>query len=204
MLRYLYVRGRRFGGFDGGRKDYRKFAIKFTPGVDDVGMMREVLYRRLDRYQKELLREPEENGPQRASWARKPDLVILDGGKGQLNAGLDIIKLLGIEGVEIIALAKRLEEVYLPGRKLPVILPRDSEALFLLQRIRDEAHRVAVSYNRLLMERATSSSWLDNVSGVGPARKKALIKHFGSPLRVAEATLDELKEVAGVPDKIAQ
>ncbi len=186
------------------RKDYRKFAIKFTPGVDDVGMMREVLYRRLDRYQKELLREPEENGPQRASWARKPDLVILDGGKGQLNAGLDIIKLLGIEGVEIIALAKRLEEVYLPGRKLPVILPRDSEALFLLQRIRDEAHRVAVSYNRLLMERATSSSWLDNVSGVGPARKKALIKHFGSPLRVAEATLDELKEVAGVPDKIAQ
>lgn len=185
------------------RREYRKFAIKYTPGVDDVGMMREVLYRRLKRYQKEL----QDGGAVSAAavgWAKRPDLIILDGGKGQLNAGLDVLKVLGIAGIETVALAKRLEEVYLPGKKEPVLLPRDSEALFLIQRIRDEAHRVAVSFNRSLMERATSSSWLDSVGGVGPGRKKALLKHFGSPRRVSEASLDDLKEVGGMPEKVAE
>lgn len=185
------------------RREYRKFAIKYTPGVDDVGMMREVLYRRLKRYQKEL----QDGGAVPAAavgWAKRPDLIILDGGKGQLNAGLDVLKVLGIAGIETVALAKRLEEVYLPGKKEPVLLPRDSEALFLIQRIRDEAHRVAVSFNRSLMERATSSSWLDSVGGVGPGRKKALLKHFGSPRRVSEASLDDLKEVGGMPEKVAE
>ena len=185
------------------RREYRKFAIKYTPGVDDVGMMREVLYRRLKRYQKEL----QDGGAVSAAavgWAKRPDLIILDGGKGQLNAGLDVLKVLGIAGIETVALAKRLEEVYLPGKKEPVLLPRDSEALFLIQRIRDEAHRVAVSFNRSLMERATSSSWLDSVAGVGPGRKKALLKHFGSPRRVSEASLDDLKEVGGMPEKVAE
>ena len=185
------------------RREYRKFAIKYTPGVDDVGMMREVLYRRLKRYQKEL----QDGGAVPAAavgWAKRPDLIILDGGKGQLNAGLDVLKVLGIAGIETVALAKRLEEVYLPGKKEPVLLPRDSEALFLIQRIRDEAHRVAVSFNRSLMERATSSSWLDSVAGVGPGRKKALLKHFGSPRRVSEASLDDLKEVGGMPEKVAE
>ena len=185
------------------RREYRKFAIKYTPGVDDVGMMREVLYRRLKRYQKEL----QDGGAVPAAavgWAKRPDLIILDGGKGQLNAGLDVLKVLGIAGIETVALAKRLEEVYLPGKKEPVLLPRDSEALFLIQRIRDEAHRVAVSFNRSLMEKATSSSWLDSVAGVGPGRKKALLKHFGSPRRVSEASLDDLKEVGGMPEKVAE
>ena len=183
------------------RREYRKFSIKFTPGVDDVGMMKEVLYRRFKRYTSDA--EQPSAGAPRTGWAKKPDLVIVDGGKGQLNAGLDVIKVLGVEGVEVAALAKRLEEVYRPGRKDPVVLARDSEALFLLQRIRDEAHRVAVSFNRSLMERATSSSWLDSVAGVGPGRKKALIRHFGSPRRVQTASLEQLEEVKGIPTPVA-
>jgi excinuclease ABC subunit C len=184
------------------RREYRKFAIKFTPGVDDVGMMREVLFRRFKR-----LKAEEEKGTasatSRTGWAKKPDLVLLDGGKGQLNGALDVLSLTGIAQVEVAALSKRLEEVWRPGCKDPVVLARDSEALFLLQRVRDEAHRVAVSYNRSLMERSTSSSWLDQVAGVGPGRKKTLIKHFGSPGKVAEAGLEELQQVKGVPEAVA-
>jgi excinuclease ABC subunit C len=171
--------------------------------VDDVGMMREVLYRRFKRY----LRDSEKSIEEREAahgWARKPDLVLLDGGKGQLGAGHDVLSVLGIEGVELAALAKRLEEVYRPGRREAVLLPRDSEALFLLQRVRDEAHRVAVSYHRSLMERATASSWLDQVTGVGPGRKKALMRHFGSPKRILEASLDDIRSVKGVPGNVAE
>ncbi|HEY5526114.1 MAG TPA: excinuclease ABC subunit UvrC [Candidatus Anoxymicrobiaceae bacterium] len=183
------------------RREYRKFSIKFTPGVDDVGMMKEVLYRRFKRLKAE---EEKDTGVSvRTGWAKRPDLVLLDGGKGQLNAGVDVLKVMGLEGIEVAALAKRLEEVYRPGAKVPVVLARDSEALFLLQRMRDEAHRVAVTFNRSLMERATSSSWLDQVAGVGPGRKKALIKHFGSPRRIAEADIDELSEVRGIPRSVA-
>jgi excinuclease ABC subunit C len=185
------------------RRDYRKFSIKFTPGVDDVGMMREVLYRRFKRY----LRESEKSVEEREAahgWARKPDLVLLDGGKGQLGAGSEVLNVLGIQRVELAALAKRLEEVYRPGRQEPVILPRDSEALFLLQRVRDEAHRVAVSYHRSLMERATASSWLDEVTGVGPGRKRALIRHFGSPKRILEASIDDIRSVKGIPENVAE
>ncbi|MBU1671460.1 MAG: excinuclease ABC subunit UvrC [Actinobacteria bacterium] len=182
------------------RRDYRRFRVKFTPGMDDVGMTREVLYRRFKRYCKEL-----ESGVsyQRSSWAKKPDLVLLDGGKGQLGAAREVLGILGITGVDIAALAKRLEEVYLPDRPEPVVLPRASEPLFLLQRIRDEAHRAAVTYHRSVMERSTSSSWLDDVAGVGPGRKKTLLRHFGSPRKVEEATLEELEEVSGLPDTVA-
>lgn len=184
------------------RRDYRKFSIKFTPGVDDVGMMREVLYRRFKRYLTDAAKDAEEKEAARG-WARKPDLILLDGGKGQLGAGYDVLNVLGIEGVQVAALAKRLEEVYRPGLRDPIILSRDSEALFLLQRIRDEAHRVAVSYNRLLMERSTASSWLDQVTGIGPGRKKVLIRHFGSPRRVLEASLGDLEAVGGLPANAA-
>ncbi|HEY5494775.1 MAG TPA: excinuclease ABC subunit UvrC [Candidatus Anoxymicrobiaceae bacterium] len=183
------------------RREYRKFSIKFTPGVDDVGMMREVLYRRFRRARGEAALQ----GSQKPTgWAKMPDLVVLDGGKGQLNAALEVMKVMDITGIEVAALAKRLEEVYRPGRKEPARLPRDSEALFLLQRMRDEAHRVAVSYNRSLMERATSSSWLDQVTGVGPGRKKVLLKYFGSPRRVAAASLADLESVPGVPRAVAE
>jgi excinuclease ABC subunit C len=130
--------------------------------------------------------------------------VLLDGGKGQLGAGRDVLRVLGIEGVELAALAKRLEEVYRPGCSEPILLPRDSEALFMLQRVRDEAHRLAVSYHRSLMERATASSWLDQVTGVGPGRKKALMKHFGSPKRIMEASEEDLKSVPGVPESVGE
>lgn len=183
------------------RREYRKFSIKFNPGVDDVGMMKEVLYRRFRRARGEAA----EQGSQKPTgWAKMPDLVVLDGGKGQLNAALEVMKVMDITGIEVAALAKRLEEVYQPGRKEPSMLPRDSEALFLLQRMRDEAHRVAVSYNRSLMERATSSSWLDQVTGVGPGRKKVLLKHFGSPRRVAAASLEDLEAVPGIPLAVAE
>ncbi|MHB8895830.1 MAG: excinuclease ABC subunit UvrC, partial [Candidatus Geothermincolia bacterium] len=183
------------------RREYRKFSIKFIPGVDDVGMMTEVLYRRFKRLVAE--EERQKVGTARTGWGKKPDLVLLDGGKGQLNAGLDVLKVMGVEGVEVAALAKRLEEVYRPGISSAVTLARDSEALFLLQRIRDEAHRVAVSFNRALMERSTSSSWLDQVAGVGPGRKKALVRHFGSPKRVADAGIEDLKDVKGIPESVA-
>lgn len=185
------------------RKEYRRFGIKFTPGIDDVGMMREVLYRRFKRLRAEAEKDAERGVKARTGWGRRPDLVLLDGGKGQLNAGVDVLNVLEIEEVEIAALAKRLEEVFRPGGKEPVILARDSEALFLLQRIRDEAHRVAISYNRSIMESATSSSWLDTVAGVGPGRKKTLLKHFGSPRRVREAELEDLESVKGIPKNVA-
>ncbi len=185
------------------RREYRRFSIKFTPGVDDVGMMKEVLYRRFRR----LKAGPEKAGgpgsKTAVGWAATPDFVLLDGGKGQLNAALDVLGVLGIEGVEVAALAKRLEEVYRPGAASVIVLPRESEGLFLLQRLRDEAHRVAVTYNRSLMERSTSGSWLDGVAGVGPGRKRALIKHFGSPKRVAAASIEELRSVKGVPAAVA-
>ncbi len=185
------------------RRDYRRFSIKFTPGVDDVGMMREVLHRRFKRYLKEAERAAADREAAHG-WAKKPDLVLLDGGKGQLGAARDVLGVLGIDGVEIAALAKRLEEVYRPGEPEPLSLPRDSEGLFLLQRMRDEAHRVAVSYHRSLMEKATAASWLDQVAGVGPGRKKALIRHFGSPKKIIEASLEEISSVPGVPPGVAR
>lgn len=184
------------------RRDYRRFSVKFTPGVDDVGMMREVLYRRFKRYKEEVRKTAGEREAARG-WARKPDLVLLDGGKGQLGAGRDVLNVLGVDGVELAALAKRLEEIYRPGRPEPIVLPRNSEGLFLLQRIRDEAHRVAVTYHRSLMERATADSWLDQVAGVGPGRKKAIIRCIGSPRRVLEASLEELESVPKVPANVA-
>ena len=135
------------------RRSYKRFRVKYSSGVDDVGMMKEVLYRRFKRYLREndAYRAADPVERPAAGFAKKPDLVLLDGGKGQLGAGLEVFEVLGIEGVELAALAKRNEEVYRPGTGLPVLLPRDSEALFLLQRVRDEAHRFAVEYHRSIM-----------------------------------------------------
>ncbi|MBU4173676.1 MAG: excinuclease ABC subunit UvrC [Actinobacteria bacterium] len=185
------------------RRAYRRYRIKFTPGIDDVGMMKEVLYRRFKRFGSESVEDGDSEVEKESTLGEKPDLVLLDGGVGQLGAGREVLDDLGIEGVDIAALAKRFEEVYRPGRPEPVLLPRGSEALFLLQRIRDEAHRVAVSYHRSLMEKATADSWLDQVAGVGPARKKRLVRHFGSPGKVSRASLEEL-ESAGIPAKVAE
>jgi len=185
------------------RRAYRRYRIKFTPGIDDVGMMKEVLYRRFKRFGRESVENGDSEVGKESTLGEQPDLVLLDGGVGQLGAGREVLDDLGIEGVDIAALAKRFEEVYRPGRRKPVLLPRGSEALFLLQRIRDEAHRVAVNYHRSLMEKATAESWLDQVAGVGPARKKKLVRHFGSPGKVSRASLEEL-ESAGIPTNVAE
>jgi excinuclease ABC subunit C len=180
------------------RRNYRKFSMKYTTGVDDVGMMKEVLFRRLKR-----LSLSEDVTPEASGFERRPDLVLLDGGKGQLGAGVEVMKVLRLD-IEVAALAKRLEEVYRPGASQAILLPRDSEALFILERIRDEAHRFAVEYHRSIMQKRTASSWLDSIAGVGPNRKKVLIKHFGSPRAVARAPLEELIEVKGVPEPVAR
>jgi excinuclease ABC subunit C len=186
------------------RRNYRKFSIKFTAGIDDVGMMKEVLYRRFKRYQRETEQVASGRYPsQKTGFAVKPDLILLDGGKGQLGAGLEVLKVLVIDGVEVAALAKRLEEIYRPDQREPIVLPRKSEALFLMQRIRDEAHRVAVTYHRSLMEKSTASSWLDNVAGVGEKRKRILIKHFGSPRKLEEAEFSEIEAVPSIPANVA-
>lgn len=186
------------------RRSYRKFSMKSTPGVDDVGMMKEVLYRRFKRYQREL--EEEASGKKvstKTGFAKKPDLILLDGGKGQLTAGTEVLKVLGIDKVEVAALAKRLEELYRPGDRDPIVLPRNSEAIFLMQRMRDEAHRVAVSYHRSLMQKGTTSSWLDNVAGVGQKRKKALIKHFGSPRKLESASLSDIENAPTITRNVS-
>lgn len=176
------------------RNQYRRFSIKFTPGVNDTGMMQEVLYRRFKKY----LQYRDEPQTGKSSWGRRPDLVIVDGGKGQLSAATEVLKVLEIEDVEIVALAERMDELFRPGQSEPVLLPRDSEALFLVQRIRDEAHRVAISYNRRLREKEGTASALDRIAGVGPGRKRLLVSHFGSPAKVFQATLEELFEVKGL------
>lgn len=186
------------------RRSYRKFSIKLTPGIDDVGMMKEVLYRRFKRFQGEVEQAAASKVPPlKTGFAVKPDLVLLDGGKGQLGAGVEVLKVLGMDGVEVAALAKRLDELYRPGRGETIVLPRNSEAIFLMQRIRDEAHRVAVTYHRYLMQKSTASSWLDQVAGVGEKRKKTLIKHFGSPRKLEEAELSDIEEVPAIPRNVA-
>lgn len=178
------------------RSAYRRYSIRFIAGVDDTGMMREVLTRRFSR----MVDEPEDEG---AGTPAKPDLVLLDGGKGQLGACLEVFRELGIEGIGAAALAKRLEQVYLPGRPEPVILPEGSEGLFLLQRLRDEAHRFAVTYHRSRMHKRTAESWLDEVAGVGPGRKKAIIRAFGSPRGVIRAEREDIRRVPGLPRAVA-
>jgi excinuclease ABC subunit C len=192
--------------FDEGTPDknrYRRFRIRTVEGADDFGMMYEVLKRRYERAR--------EAGDY-------PDLLVVDGGIGQLNVALEVLRELGIAEVDAVGLAKmrverdpysstieRSEErVFLPGRKNPVVLRRNSTALFLLQRVRDEAHRFAVVYHRELRRRERLRSLLDDVPGVGPTLRKRLLRHFGSLRAVRSATLDQLAEVRGVSAALAQ
>lgn len=167
------------------KSDYRRFSIKYLPETpNDFAMMKEVVARRLQEAQK--------GNPK---FTELPNLMLIDGGKGQLNAALEAMQEVGLK-VPAIGLAKRFEEIYLPGRSEPMILPKDSPALHLLQAIRDEAHRFAVEYHRKLRIKRSTSSLLDEIAGVGPKRKQALLKHFGSVKRLKEASVEE---IAGVP-----
>jgi excinuclease ABC subunit C len=176
--------------------DYRRFRVRGVTGQDDFAAMEEVLRRRLTAY----LRERDRPVEGRAKFAYPPSLLLVDGGVGQVSRAVKVVEELGLD-VPVAGLAKRMEEVYLPGRPEPVRIPRGEEALYLLQRIRDEAHRFAVSYHRTLRGRRMVDSALDAVPGIGPARKKALVRRFGSLKRIREAEVEELSEV--VPDGVA-
>ena len=176
------------------KSDYRRFKIKTVEGPNDFAMMQEVVGRRFKRAKSED--ETEE-------WQTMPDLVIVDGGKGQLSAALETLHSLDVD-VPIVGLAKVNEEIFVPGQSQPVILARDGQALFLVQRIRDEAHRFAVTFHRARRKKTDFKSALDELAGVGPRRKRALLKTFGSLKRIREATVEELCEVEGIGPALAQ
>jgi excinuclease ABC subunit C len=176
------------------KSDYRRFSVKTVEGQDDFASMHEVVGRRFKR----LATEPETE-----AWARQPDLVIIDGGKGQLNAALSAIKEVGVS-LPMVGLAKENEEIFLPGQQTPVILDRDSQALYLVQRVRDEAHRFAVSFHRQKRQKTAIKSALDELPGVGPKRKKALIAAFGSVKRIREASEEQLAQVEGISPALAR
>jgi excinuclease ABC subunit C len=184
------------------RSDYRRFAIKWTAGPDDVGMMGEVIRRRFARYLDERSPATGNGRPQR--FAYSPNLVVIDGGRGQLNRVIEVMDELGIADVTTVALAKRMEEVYVPDSADPILIPRTSEALYLLQQIRDEAHRFAVTYHRTRRTRRMTQSVLDGIPGLGPVRKKRLLKSFGSVKRMRDASVEELSAVQGMPAAVAE
>jgi excinuclease ABC subunit C len=179
------------------KSQYRRFEVKTVPGQDDFASMEEVLSRRFKAYLAESKLPVEERG----KFAYPPSLVLVDGGAGQVGRAVKVVTELGID-VPVAGLAKRMEEVYLPGRAEPVRIPRGREALYLLQRIRDEAHRFAVAYHRTVRGKRMVDSVLDDVEGIGPARKQALLAEFGSLKRLRQASLGDLRSV--VPDKVAQ
>ena len=179
--------------FDNGRpkkSEYRHFKIKEVRGQNDFAMMREVVGRYFFRLREE----------KRAA----PDLLVIDGGKGQLSSVQAEIKSLGFDKLNMIGLAKKFEEIYLPAHKEPLTIPKASPGLRLLKQIRDEAHRFAVEYNRKVRTKRTILSSLDSLAGVGPKRRDILLRHFGSVKRIKAATLEELNAVKGIPKNIAQ
>ena len=183
--------------------DYRKFRVKRQEGMDDFKAMHEIVFRRFRRYVQEREKEPEP-GKRPRKFAYRPQLVLIDGGRGQLNAALHAIEEAGVEGIPVAALAKRLEEVYVPGRPDPIVIPRTSEALYVLQHVRDEAHRFAIGYHRKRREAAVRRSVLDEIPGVGSGRKTALMKWFGSVEALQRATVDEIRAVPGIPRHLAE
>jgi excinuclease ABC subunit C len=172
---------------------YRRFQIKSVEGADDFASLQEVLRRRFGRAGQSDQAENVAKG-----WTKLPDLVIIDGGKGQLNAGLETMQKLGLERIPVVSLAKQNEEIFSPTSSEPILLPRDSQALYLVQRIRDEAHRFALTYHRNVRGRRSIRSALDEIPGIGPKRKSALLKRFGSVRAIREATFDDLVATPGV------
>jgi len=214
------------------KSEYRRFSIKGTGGEGDVAAIHEVITRRFRRYLEEreatgeldMLGDPagefatrdpaggdpaagrpsplDEDGRPR-KFAYPPNLVVVDGGPAQVAAAVRALDELGIDDIAVCGLAKRLEEVWLPGEDAPVILPRSSEGLYLLQRVRDEAHRFAITYHRAKRSKALAVSELDAVPGLGPARRATLLRHFGSVRKLADATEEEIAELPGIGPRLA-
>jgi excinuclease ABC subunit C len=205
--------------------EYRRFSIRGADGTDDISSIYEVITRRFRRY----LEEREETGEldvlgdpgdaeqdrqrdqaerdaalRQRKFAYPPNLVVVDGGPAQADAACRALSELGIDDVAVCGLAKRLEEVWLPGEEFPVILPRSSEGLYLLQRVRDEAHRFAITYHRQKRSQSFTASALDDIPGLGPARRAALLKRFGSVRRMSAATPDEIAAVPGIGPRLAE
>ncbi len=191
--------------FEGGapkKADYRRFRIR-EAAQDDFAAMGEVLSRRMSQFraQKELSPHEKEFD---ASFAALPALIVIDGGKGQLSSGLAELQDFRALGTVVISLAKQLEEVFVPGRPAPLLLPHESAPLQLLQRVRDEAHRFAIEHHRTRRDRAMTGSVLDDLPGVGTTRKRLILKHFGTPERFLAASREELEAVPGLPGKVAR
>jgi excinuclease ABC subunit C len=203
-------------------QEYRRFRIKSVTGANDFASMAEVLRRRFRRAREQLLRDTGAAAPDvepaagtevsrsdnRASndesFASLPDLVIIDGGKGQLSAVIDVMREMGVKQIPTVGLAKQHEEIYVQDVSEPVVLPRTSQALYLVQRIRDEAHRFAITYHRGVRSKAGMQSALDTIPGVGPKRKKALLKKFGSVRGIREASVDEIASTVGFTAALAE
>ncbi|OIO63341.1 MAG: excinuclease ABC subunit C [Candidatus Marinimicrobia bacterium CG1_02_48_14] len=166
------------------KKEYRKFQIKTVEGIDDFASMREVIHRRYSRVKAEALSEP--------------DLILIDGGKGQLSAAKGVLDQLGLSHIPILGLAKRLEEVFLPGNSDALNLPKTSPSVILLRRIRDEAHRFAITFQRKRRGKRMVMSALDTIEGIGPKRRLALIQHFQSVTRIKNATVEEIEAIPGI------
>lgn len=183
------------------KSDYRRFAIKWSQGQDDFANMGEVIRRRFARCSEDKDQPENEDKPRR--FAYPPNLVVIDGGKGQLNKAVEAMDELGVEDVATISLAKRMEEVFLPGRAEPILIPRTAEALYLLQQIRDEAHRFALAYHRQRRGKKMTQSALDGIPGLGEVRRKKLLRQFGSVKRMREASVEDLAAVQGMTKPVA-
>ncbi|MFM7094907.1 MAG: excinuclease ABC subunit C, partial [Actinomycetota bacterium] len=193
------------------KREYRRFKVKDVPGNDDYAAMREVLTRRLRAYVhdqeagQEIATQTDVVSKKPGKFSYPPQLLLVDGGKGQLAVAVEVVRELGLEHeIPVAALAKRFEEVFVPGRSTPVVVPRGSEAMFMLQRIRDEAHRFANTFHRELRGKRMKRGLLDGVPGLGEARKARLVKEFGGVKGVKEAGLDALLAVSWLPEAVAR
>jgi len=181
---------------------YRHLKIKFVPGPNDFAMLQEVLRRRLERLESAQRREDADVVGDR-SFTSRPDLILIDGGKGQLSAALEVLESAGYADIPTFALAKEREEIFAPGRSEPIVQERNSPGMFLVQRIRDEAHRFAITHHRKVRSRKALTSPLDSVEGIGPARKRALLRLFGSVQAIREAAVEDIVAL-GVPERLAK
>ncbi|MGN1185703.1 MAG: excinuclease ABC subunit UvrC [Methanobrevibacter wolinii] len=184
--------GSKVSFFDGkpNKKQYRRFKLE-TPGPNDYGMMRELLTRRFE----SLVGEED---------YKKPDLVLIDGGKGQLHIAVEVLNELGLDDIPVIGLAKEFEEVFVPQSNKPIIIPHNKESLHILQRVRDEAHRFGVTYHRKLRSRKLTESELDHIQGIGEKRKLSLLRDFGDIEGISKASVDELSDIEGMNKKVAE
>ena len=179
---------------------YRRFKIKNVTGIDDYSMMQEMLQRRFNRLKdatsEEITSEP--------NWKTVPDLIVIDGGKGHLTAALEVLLHSGINELPIASLAKENEELFIPESPEPIILPKDSQGLFLMQRLRDEAHRFAITFHRQLRSKNTLKSKIDDVPGIGPQKRKLLINHFGSMKNIQNSSVEEISSLPGINKSLAK